>query len=144
MKKTAKSGFTLVELLVVIAIIGILIGMLLPAVQQVREAARRAACMNNLRQLALANHNYESAHMHFPPATQRNDATTSHSRGLPTYPRPSRRTEGRKIGWTVFILPFIEQNNLETELKDACNNWEDNWGWKDYRVATNSVSNLWQ
>ena len=127
MKRSAKSAFTLVELLVVIAIIGILIGMLLPAVQQVREAARRAACMNNVRQLALGCMNYESAYMHFPPATQRNNATTSDSRGLPTYPRPSRPTEGRKIGWTVFILPFIEQNNLEKQLRDATDSWEDNW-----------------
>jgi len=63
-----RRGFTLVELLVVIAIIGILIGMLLPAVQQVREAARRTECLNNMRQLGLGAINFESAHMRFPSA----------------------------------------------------------------------------
>lgn len=75
--KRDPKGFTLVELLVVIAIIGILIGMLLPAVQQVREAARRTQCANSMRQLAIAMHNYESANSHFPPGIKPIDLSLS-------------------------------------------------------------------
>ena len=91
MKHQKRRAFTLVELLVVIAIIGILVGLLLPAVQSAREAARRMQCSNNLKQLALATHNYESAHKRFPALT----GSSSFS--------PQAR-----------ILPFIEQANLQS------------------------------
>ena len=104
--KSLSRGFTLVELLVVIAIIGILIGMLLPAVQQVREAARRIECANNLKQISLACLNYESAHNEFPAgrhgleAPQPNHA--AHAPGVNSYDGTS---------FLVTILPFIEQQN---------------------------------
>jgi prepilin-type N-terminal cleavage/methylation domain-containing protein len=89
-------GFTLVELLVVIAIIGVLIAMLLPAVQKVREAANRTWCANNLRQIGIALHNYEGVFRVFPPAARYKPTQTFES-------------------WSVhaLILPFIEQENLQ-------------------------------
>ena len=93
-----RKGFTLVELLVVIAIIGILIGMLLPAVQQVREAARRSLCMNNMRQLALAAHNYESAHRKLPI-------------GMMIPGSIAGTSQDELFGWNTSLLPFVEQNN---------------------------------
>lgn len=101
-----RKGFTLVELLVVIAIIGILIGMLLPAVQQVREAARRTTCMNQLRQIALASLNFESAYSTFPSAGD-------HSQGFDRDDVQFRSAVDRENwGWGYQILPFIEQNTL--------------------------------
>ena len=95
-----RRGFTLVELLVVIAIIGILIGMLLPAVQQVREAARRTACANNMAQLGLALHNYEFAHEHLPPGVV--------DKKGPILSQPV----GLHVGFLVELLPYIEQNGI--------------------------------
>lgn len=121
-----KSGFTLVELLVVIAIIGILIGMLLPAVQQVREAARRIACGNNARQLALATLNYESANQKFPPAIN-----SEFDRGrldeLPVIGRPSDPEDGSQQGWGFFILPFVEQNAIFDIYEAATGDGDLDW-----------------
>jgi len=97
--KRQRKAFTLVELLVVIAIIGTLVGLLLPAVQAAREAARRMQCSNNLKQIALACHNYQSAFRHFPPSAIV-DLTVS--------------STGNNGSWGVHgrILPFLEQGGL--------------------------------
>ena len=95
---SVRRAFTLIELLVVIAIIAILVALLLPAVQQAREAARRTQCKSQLKQIALAMHNYESTHSCFPPGQIR--------LSFPTAPRVR--------GWSMFvqILPYLEQTAL--------------------------------
>src|SRR5215213_8186435 len=123
------AGFTLIELLVVIAIIGVLIALLLPAVQAAREAARRVQCTNNLKQLGLALHNYESANGivvmqsmypagNYPP-------TKSHTTG------------GASYGWTVALLPFLEQAPLFNAFNFSAYVW--NTGVKEAHPGANTT-----
>jgi prepilin-type N-terminal cleavage/methylation domain-containing protein len=103
---TRRRGFTLIELLVVIAIIAVLIALLLPAVQQAREAARRSACQNNLKQIGLALHNYHDVHKRFPPGY----VTTNP--GLTNNTSWCRSGGFQRAPWTVMILPYIDQAPL--------------------------------
>src|SRR3954454_6100181 len=98
-----RSAFTLIQLLVVIAIIAVLVGLLLPAVQKVREAAARMSCQNNLKQIGLACHNFESTNGVLPPAQG------ASQNGAPKY---ATWTGKNVLNWSWALLPYVEQNNL--------------------------------
>ena len=107
-----QAGFTLVELLVVIAIIGVLVGLLLPAVQQAREAARRMSCSNNLKQLGLALHNYHGTHNQFPPGRGGTDEGGDWGTG-------SWLSNQGNLSAFAMMLPFIEQAPLWDQISSG-------------------------
>src|SRR4051812_9708338 len=114
--RTLANGFTLVELLVVIAIIGILIALLLPAIQQARETARRIQCANHLKQIALAAHGFTDVHGLLPPSGIVDPKTqTYNGNDYPVFDQQS----GKMFSWAVLLLPFVEETNLYNQFDQS-------------------------
>lgn len=121
MKRT-NAGFTLVELLVVIAIIGVLIALLLPAVQAARESARRMQCSNNLKQIGLALHNHHDVQKKFPPG-YRSFATSNGSGPASAMIDPDTWDAAPGWGWASYLLPYLEESNASTRINDDLPIW---------------------
>jgi prepilin-type N-terminal cleavage/methylation domain-containing protein/prepilin-type processing-associated H-X9-DG protein len=123
-----RKGFTLIELLVVIAIIAILIGLLLPAVQKIREAANRMSCSNKMKQICLAAHNYQDTNGQLPPTVMMNSQVGD----------ISDYNQNFGPNWAVLVLPFIEQDNLYRQASTSVANYMTNGdsSWRVVRTQT--------
>ena len=113
-----RDGFTLIEVMVVIAVITVMISLLLPAVQQARETARRGQCVNNLHQFGLALHNYHDTHSVLPPGTITKFPSPKNGLavlwGMNGFLDPNQATP--ETSWSLMLLPFLEQANLYTDF----------------------------
>jgi prepilin-type N-terminal cleavage/methylation domain-containing protein/prepilin-type processing-associated H-X9-DG protein len=123
-----RRGFTLIELLVSIAIIGILLALFLPAVQAAREAARRMACANNLKQLGLAAHNYHDTHSTFPPGAVG-----------PIGPLFPQYLQLKHHGFATYLLPYLEQQPLASQYR-----WDVSWFDPPNQLVVNVPLGIWQ